>query len=66
MRIGVDMNVVEKYAVVYGDDPNDLRDTVQRKIEGGWQPYGSPYYVRGTISDYAKHCQAVVKYAKGS
>ena len=58
------MSIIEEYTVVYDDTPRELGETVQRKIVDGWQPYGSPYFDKGTLDEFAKHCQAIVRYKR--
>ena len=52
------MKKIIEYIILHGDSHLILGSAVQRGIEEGYQPYGSPYTVD------SQHYQTIVKYEK--
>ena len=59
---------IEQYDLVYAPNQNELKTLINKMIQNGWQPFGSPVIV--VTPDYSEqydeeisYYQAVVKYS---
>jgi hypothetical protein len=42
---------ITQYQTAYGNNPRELDEAVNRLINGGWQPFGSPYAMDNPVKD---------------